>query len=109
MPLDQTTLRLLMATMITFAGAAMTSTRTVAQSAPKADCEVAAPTTAPTKTEKGPDSGTKNPGSTAWSGATGGSNNDTTQAGPQPGSPTEHPATAKGLDPIKPQASKKPC
>lgn len=42
-------------------------------------------------------------GSTGWSGGgTGGSHNETTAAGPLPGSKTEHPPTAKGLDLKKP-------
>jgi hypothetical protein len=72
--------------------------------------ETARPTEAPTKTEKGPDSGSKNAGSTGWSGTGfGGSQNDTTEAGPTKGSPTEHPATAKGLDPTKPSATNPRC
>jgi hypothetical protein len=71
----------------------------------------AAPTKAPTESASGPDSGTKNMGSTGWSGGgMGGSHNDTTSAGPTPGSKTEHPETAKGLDPIKPETNaRKPC
>jgi hypothetical protein len=70
-----------------------------AQTGPKADCEVAAPARSPTATAKGPDSGSKNMGSTGW-----------TEAGPLPGSKSEHPATAKGLDPTKPDSSpRKPC
>ena len=50
-------------------------------------------------------------GSTGWSGGgMGGSRNDTTDSGPLPGSKTEQPATAKGLDLTKPDtASRKPC
>ena len=82
----------------------------LAQSAAKADCEVAAPSKSPTETTKGPDSGTKNMGSTGWSGGgMGGSHNDTTDAGPLRGSKTEHPATAKGLDPTKDTSARKPC
>jgi hypothetical protein len=83
----------------------------LAQSAPRVDCEAAAPARSPTETAKGPDSGTKNMGSTGWSGGgMGGSRNDTTDAGPTTGSRTEHPATAKGLDPTKPDATaRKPC
>jgi hypothetical protein len=77
----------------------------LAQSAePKVNCETAAPAKPSTDTAKGPDSGTKNMGSTGWSGGgMGGSHNDTTQAGPTPGSNTQHPATAEGLDPTKPE------
>jgi hypothetical protein len=72
--------------------------------------EVAPAAKPPTKTEKGPDSGTKNMGSTGWSGGgMGGSHNDTTQAGPAPGAGTEHPATAQGLDPTKPSTKPPPC
>jgi hypothetical protein len=83
----------------------------LAQSSAKTDCEVAAPAKSPTETAKGPDSGTKNMGSTGWSGGgMGGSRNDTTDAGPLPGSKSEHPATAKGLDPTKPDTTaRKPC
>jgi len=82
-----------------------------AQSSPTADCEIAAPTKSPTEAAKGPDSGTKNMGSTGWSGGgMGGSRNDTTDAGPATGSKTEHPATAKGLDPTKSDSTaRKPC
>jgi hypothetical protein len=82
----------------------------LAQSDTKADCEVAAPSKSPTETAKGPDSGTKNMGSTGWSGGgMGGSQNDTTNAGPLPGSKSEQPATAKGLDPTKDTPARKPC
>lgn len=76
------------------------------QSTPRSDCEMAAPTEAPTKSDKGPDSGSKNMGSTGWTGA---KDTDTTDAGPTPGSPTEHPATAKGLDPKPDATGLKPC
>ena len=51
----------------------------------------------------GPNSGTdpKNAGSTGWSGGTGGSNIGTSPHAPTPGSPTQQPDTAKGLDPTK--------
>ena len=78
-----------------------------AQAGPKADCELAAPSRSPTETSKGPDSGSKNMGSTGWTGET---HTDTTDAGPLPGSKSEHPATAKGLDPTKPDSNpRKPC
>ena len=78
-----------------------------AQTGSKADCEVAAPARSPTATAKGADSGSKNMGSTGWSGET---HSETTEAGPLPGSKTEHPATAKGLDPTKPDSGpRKPC
>jgi hypothetical protein len=82
----------------------------LAQSGATTDCEVAAPAKSPTETAKGPDSGTKNMGSTGWSGGgMGGSRNDTTDAGPLPGSKSEQPATAKGLDPTKDSPARKPC
>jgi len=82
----------------------------LAQSGGKTDCETAAPSKSPTETAKGPDSGTKNMGSTGWSGGgMGGSHNDTTNAGPLPGSKSEQPATAKGLDPTKDTPARKPC
>lgn len=85
----------------------------VAQAAgDKGGCEPAAPARSPTATAKGPDSGTKNMGSTGWSGGgMGGSHNDTAQAGPLPESKTEQPATAQGLDPTKAQQqnNKSPC
>jgi hypothetical protein len=49
-------------------------------------------------------------GSTGWSGGGMGSHNDANDAGPLPGSRSDHPATAKGLDPIKPDGTTgKPC
>jgi hypothetical protein len=77
----------------------------------KRECESAPPAKSPTATAKGPDSGTKNMGSTGWSGGgMGGSHNDTTQAGPLPGAGTDQPATAQGLDPTKPNPAKRsPC
>ena len=40
----------------------------------------------------------------------GGLRNDTTDAGPTAGSKTQHPGTAKGLDPTKSDSSqRKPC
>jgi hypothetical protein len=88
----------------------MSAFAALAQSGAKADCEVAAPSRSPTETAKGPDSGTKNMGSTGWSGGgMGGSHNDTTSAGPLPGSKSEQPATAKGLDPTKDTPARKPC
>jgi hypothetical protein len=58
------------------------------------------PATAPVA---GPNSGTApgGAGSTGWSGGTGGSNIGTSPHAPSPGSPTEQPPTATGLDPIK--------
>jgi hypothetical protein len=57
----------------------------------------------------GPNSGTspENAGSTGWSGGTGGSNIGTSPHAPTPASPTQHPATATGVDPTKPEAQKK--
>lgn len=85
----------------------------VAQSAQTTGCvEAQAPSVkAPTDSASGPDSGTKNMGSTGWSGGgLGGSHNDTTAAGPTPGSKTEHPKTAKGLDPMKSNGdARNPC
>jgi hypothetical protein len=40
-------------------------------------------------------------GSTGWTGGLGGSYIGTTHAGPNPASPTLHPETATGLDPMK--------
>lgn len=71
-------------------------------SSPSAGCEVAPSTNPPTPVEKGSDSGSKNMGSTGWSGGgMGGSHTGTSASGPTPGSTTEHPATAKGVDPTK--------
>jgi hypothetical protein len=39
-------------------------------------------------------------GSTGWTGGLGGSYIGTTQAGPNPSSPSQHPETATGLDPM---------
>ena len=42
--------------------------------------------------------------------STGWSHNDTAPSGPSAGSKTEHPPTAKGLDPTKPDTSQRsPC
>ena len=78
---------------------------------PKTGCTPSAESKSPTATARGPDSGTKNMGSTGWSGGgMGGSHNDTTEAGPLSGSGTEHPSTAQGLDPTKPQTGvPSPC
>ena len=90
--------------------ASLSAFAALAQSNAKTDCETAAPSKSPTETAKGPDSGSKNMGSTGWSGGgMGGSRNDTTDAGPLPGSKSEHPATAKGLDPTKDTPARKPC
>jgi hypothetical protein len=64
-------------------------------------CEVADAETPATPPAEGPDAGTSpgGDGSTGWTGGTGGSNIGTTPSGPTPGSPTEHPETASGLDP----------
>lgn len=76
----------------------------------KGDCSVAPPAKSPTETAKGPHSGTKNMGSTGWSGGgMGGSHNDTSDAGPLPGSKSEHPPTASGLDPLKSKDKAPPC
>ncbi len=97
-----TSLALVMSAMV---GAGGTPLAAQSNSQQKTECETAAPTTAPTEAAKGPNSGTQNMGSTGWSGGgMGGSHNDTTSAGPTPGSKTEHPATAQGLNPIKPSA-----
>jgi len=70
-------------------------------------CEKAPPAEASTPSTEGPSSGTApgNAGSSGWTGGIGGSNIDTSQAGPQKGSPSDQPATASGLDPTKPQAA----
>ena len=47
-------------------------------------------------------------GSTGWTGGTGGSYIGTAPKGPTPQSPSEHPATATGLDPMK-SASEAKC
>lgn len=46
-------------------------------------------------------------GSSGWTGGTGGSYIGTAPKGPTPQSPSEHPATASGLDPMKTIAEKK--
>jgi hypothetical protein len=81
----------------------------LAQSAsPSSNCERASPTAPATPVDKSADSGSKNMGSTGWSGAgIGGSHNDTSQSGPTPGSKTDQPATAQGLDPTKPSSRPK--
>jgi hypothetical protein len=73
------------------------------QAAPTGNCEIAAAAEPATPTDRSADSGTKNMGSTGWSGGgMGGSHNDTTPSGPTASSPSDQPATAKGLDPTKP-------
>ncbi|MGO4704906.1 hypothetical protein AB4072_03885 [Microvirga sp. 2MCAF38] len=54
----------------------------------------------PGSTASGTSPGTA--GSTGWTGGTGGSYIGTAPKGPSQHSPTEHPATASGLDPMKP-------
>jgi hypothetical protein len=71
----------------------------VSKECPGAPAEASEPSTA---TETGPHSGTKNIGSTGWSGGgLGGSHNDTVPKGPAPTSETWQPPTASGLDPFK--------
>lgn len=48
-------------------------------------------------------------GSTGWTGGTGGSYIGTTPKGPTPNSQSDHPATASGLDPMKPGNTGKKC
>ena len=87
-------------------GAAPLAVHAQATDESKRDCEAraAAPAKPGTATEKGPDSGTKNMGATGWSGGgLGGSHNETSPSGPTAESKTEHPPTAKGLDPTKPE------
>ena len=70
-----------------------------------ASAQSSGPSPAATPPKTGPSSGTEpvNSGSTGWTGGTGGSNTGTSPHAPTPGSPTEHPPTATGLDPTKPQ------
>ncbi len=83
----------------------------------KGDCTTArtaqtAPTGEPaTPPAQGPHSGTKNAGSTGWSGSgLGGAHTTTVPGGASPASKTEHPATVQGLDPGKGGvASAAPC
>jgi hypothetical protein len=63
-----------------------------------------APSEPATPVAKGEGSGTApgSSGSTGWSGSgLGGAYNGTAPSGPTAGSPSWHPVTAKGLDPIK--------
>jgi len=71
--------------------------------------ETARPDRPATPPAAGSSSGTApgNAGSTGWSGGTGGSNIGTSPHAPTPGSPTEHPSTATGIDPTKPDAQQK--
>ena len=86
----------------------LSTTVAMGQSAPgpKTDCQKADPVISPTKPEAGPSSGTApgNAGSTGWTGGTGGSHIGTSPSGPTQGSEQDHPATAKGLDPTKPES-----
>lgn len=78
----------------------------------KTGCPNATASTGATPPDAGhPASGTSpgTAGSTGWTGGMGGSYIGTTPNGPSPASrSTDHPATAKGLDPLK-QASKGNC
>ncbi|MDX7951523.1 hypothetical protein P7D22_10125 [Lichenihabitans sp. Uapishka_5] len=74
---------------------------------PQSDCANAAATLTPaTQTAPAAADGTApgNAGSTGWSGGTGGSYLGTTPAGASKDSKTWQPATARGLDPLAPQA-----
>lgn len=76
-----------------------------AQSPSSPGCELnkAPPTEAPTPTPEGGGNSGTDPGasgSTGWTGGTGGSNIGTTPGAPTSGSPTSHPETATGLNPI---------
>lgn len=76
---------------------------------PQSGPEKATPDRPATGPVTGPNSGTApgNAGSTGWSGGTGGSNIGTSPHAPTTGSPTEHPATATGIDPTKSNATQK--
>lgn len=83
------------------------------QSQAKSGCSQA-PVEPATQPSKGEGSGTSpgSSGSTGWSGAgLGGAFNGTSPSGPVSSSPSWHPVTAKGLDPIKglPQAQRTSC
>lgn len=69
--------------------------------AAKTECMPQPPRTAETPPTPGPGSGTApgNSGSTGWTGGMGGSTTGTSPHAPTPGSETQHPATAQGLDP----------
>lgn len=75
-----------------------------AQTAAQNPCPEAPETTAATAPDpNSPASGTSpgTAGSSGWTGGLGGSHIGTVPKGPTPGSPTEHSATASGLDPMK--------
>lgn len=78
---------------------------------PASRCQSAPPTLSATPPATGSaHSGTApgGMGSTGWSGGTGGSHIGTSPAGPTAASPNQHPQTAQGLDPTRPQAQPGP-
>jgi hypothetical protein len=76
--------------------------------APSEAAECAQRGDSPTPVAKGPSSGTKNPGSTGWSGGgLGGSHNGISHDGRERRSRTIQPELARGLDPAKSEPRRK--
>lgn len=80
------------------------STPCWAQTAAQSPCPGEPATTAATAHDPNSQASGTSPGtagSSGWTGGLGGSYIGTTPKGPSPHSPSEHPATASGLDPMK--------
>lgn len=80
------------------------STSCWAQSAAQNPCPQEPATTAATAPDQNSQASGTSPGtagSSGWTGGLGGSYIGTTPKGPTPQSPSDHPATASGLDPMK--------
>ncbi|EIM28826.1 hypothetical protein [Microvirga lotononidis] len=88
------------APLILFVAAVGLSTPCFAQNpCPEEPASTAATTPDPNSQASGTSPGTA--GSSGWTGGLGGSYIGTTPKGPTPQSPSDHPATASGLDPMK--------
>jgi len=93
------------------------STPCFAQTAAQSPCPEEPLTTAATPPDPNSQTSGTSPGtagSSGWTGGLGGSYIGTAPKGPTPESPSEHPATASGLDPMKsaaaaPAASTRGC
>lgn len=92
------------AAMILAVAAIGLSTPCWAQSAAQNPCPQEPATTAATAPDHNSQASGTSPGtagSSGWTGGLGGSYIGTTPKGPTPQSPSDHPATASGLDPMK--------
>lgn len=96
------------ALMILTASAIGLSTPCWAQSAAQSPCPEEPATTAATAPDPNSQASGTSPGtagSSGWTGGLGGSYIGTAPKGPTPQSPSEHPKTASGLDPMKSTAA----